>query len=276
MIVAVFGGAAVDSALDGRRDAVRWVAGVGSWAVWGVVMLALAVQSVRSLTIARVGSPLALIASVLTVVGGAPALDVATLAIPALVACAAVFTADVGRQFVQSSSYGDEERLPLRFPVAAGTAAIITWAIWAPAFLLGPLLIAGRSFVAGIVLTAIGIAGLVFVVPRWHRLSRRWLVLVPAGLVVHDPVVLADTLMVRSDQLGGIRLAPADTEAADLTGPASGHAIEVQATETITTVFAFTPQHPTGKAIHMTGFLISPSRPGEALRTAAARGIPVV
>ena len=81
--------------------------------------------------------------------------------------------------------------------------------------------------------------------------------------------------MVRTDQLVGMRLAPADTEAADLTGPASGYAIEVQASETVTTVFAFTPKEPNGRAIHMTGFLISPSRPGEALRTAAARGIPV-
>ena len=42
-----------------------------------------------------------------------------------------------------------------------------------------------------------------------------------------DPVVLADTLMLRSDQIASMRLAPADTAAADLTGPASGHAIEI-------------------------------------------------
>ena len=72
-----------------------------------------------------------------------------------------------------------------------------------------------------------------------------------------------------------LALAPADTEAVDLTGPASGYAIEVATTESVTTVFAFTPKEPNGRAIHMTGFLVSPSRPGEALRTAAARGIPV-
>jgi len=176
---------------------------------------------------------------------------------------------------VQASSYGDEERLPLRFPVAAGSAAVVMWVIWAPALLLGPILIAAKNPIGGGILTLLAAAGIVLLVPKWHRLSRRWLVLVPAGLVVHDPVVLADTLMVRTNQLAGMRLAPADTEAADLTGPASGFAIEVQASETVTTVFAFTPQEPNGRAIHMTGFLISPSRPGEALRTAAARGIPV-
>lgn len=275
VLVAIVGGAAIDGSLADRSDAVQWVAGVGCWTLWGLVMAALAVPAVRSLTIARVGAPLSLVVAVIAAVAGAPALDLALLAVPAVVASAAIFTADFGRAFVQASSYGDEERLPLRFPVAAGSAAVVMWAIWAPALLLGPILIAAKNPIVGGVLTLLAVAGIVLLVPKWHRLSRRWLVLVPAGLVVHDPVVLADTLMVRTDQLVGMRLAPADTEAADLTGPASGFAIEVHASETVTTVFAFTPQEPNGRAIHMTGFLISPSRPGEALRTAAARGIPV-
>jgi hypothetical protein len=275
VLVAVIGGTAVEAAVDGRSEAVRWVAGLGGWVVWGTVMAALAIPAVRSLTMARLLAPLSLVIAAVVAAAGAPALELAQLAIPAVVACAAMFTAPFGRQFVQASSYGDEERLPLRLPVAAGTAAIITWALWAPAVIIGPLLLAARNPVVGGILTVIGVAGLVLLTPRWHRLSRRWLVLVPAGLVVHDPVVLADTLMVRMNQLVGLRLAPADTEAADLTGPASGFAIEVQASETVTTVFAFTPKEPNGRAIHMTGFLISPSRPGEALRTAAARGIPV-
>lgn len=275
VLVAISGGSAVEAAIADRSEAVRWVAGVGSWVLWGTVMAALAIPAVRSLTVTRLLAPLSLVVGVVIAVAGAPALDLVQLVLPAVVACAAMFTARFGRQFVQASSYGDEERLPLRLPVAAGTAAIIAWAVWAPAFVVGPLLLAAGNSVVGGILTVIGVTGLVVVTPRWHRLSRRWLVLVPAGLVVHDPVVLADTLMVRMNQLVGLRLAPADTEAADLTGPASGYAIEVQASETVTTVFAFTPQEPNGRAIHMTGFLISPSRPGEALRTAAARGIPV-
>lgn len=275
VLVAIVGGAAVEGAVTDRSDAVRWAAGIGGWALWAIVMAALAVPAVRSLTAARIIAPLSIVVFAVTAVTGARALDLALLAVPAVVACAAIFTAEFGRAFVQASSYGDEERLPLRFPVGAGSAAVILWVLWAPAVVLGPVLIAAQGFIVGGILTLIAAAGIVFLIPKWHRLARRWLVLVPAGLVVHDPVVLADTLMVRSDQLAGMRLAPADTEAADLTGPASGFAIEVQASETVTTVFAFTPQEPNGRAIHMTGFLISPSRPGEALRTAAARGVPV-
>jgi len=99
--------------------------------------------------------------------------------------------------------------------------------------------------------------------------------LVPGLRVFYDPVVLADTLMVKTDQILGLGLARTETEAADLTGPASGYAVQVDTSETVSTVFAFTPQEPNGRAIHMTGFLIAPSRPGEALRCAAVRGLPI-
>ncbi len=99
--------------------------------------------------------------------------------------------------------------------------------------------------------------------------------LVPAGVVVHDPVVLAETLTLRTAQVRSIHLAPADTGAADLTGPASGFVIEVTTTESVTALLAFTPSEPNGKAIHLRAFLVAPSRPGEALRAARDRGLPV-
>ena len=137
------------------------------------------------------------------------------------------------------------------------------------------MLLAARGWVAGAVLTAVAIGGGVWLGPRWHRLSMRWLVLVPAGVVVHDPVVLAETVTMRTAQVASMRLAPADTQAADLTGPASGYAVEIGLTESITAVFAFTPSEPNGRAIHLRSMLVSPSRPGEALGIAAGRGLPV-
>ncbi|MEM1333278.1 MAG: hypothetical protein AAGG08_07450, partial [Actinomycetota bacterium] len=131
------------------------------------------------------------------------------------------------------------------------------------------------ALAAGIPLAVIAVAGSVLLFPRWHRLSRRWFVLVPAGVVVHDPVVLADTVMVRTAQVARLGLARADTDAADLTGPTSGYAVEVRTTESVTTVFAFTPKEPNGRAIHMTAFLVAPTRPGELLRLAGDRRLPV-
>lgn len=274
VLVAVIGGRALDSAVEDRSPAVRWTTSVGGWAVFAIVAAALLIPAVISLTLSRVGAPLALVAAVGAALAGSPGVDVALLAVPAIVAVAAIFSAEFGRWMVQASAYGDEDRLLLRSPVPVGAAAIVTWLVWAPALVGGPLAIAARNWVLGVPVTALAIVGVVVVGPRWHQMSRRWLVLVPAGLVVHDPVVLADTLMVRANQILGLGLARADTQAADLTGPASGYAVQVDTSETVSTVFAFTPKEPNGTAIHMTGFLVAPSRPGEALRRASERGLP--
>jgi hypothetical protein len=100
-------------------------------------------------------------------------------------------------------------------------------------------------------------------------------VLGPIGVEIHDPLVLAETVMLRRQELAGIRLAPADTEAADLTGPATGHAVEISTHESTTVIHAATPKTPRGTAIHLRSCLVAPSRPGRALRAAAAKRLPV-
>jgi hypothetical protein len=275
LLVAVVGGGAVEQAVEGRSDAVRWTVGIGSWTGWSVIMLALVIASIRTLTVTRVGVPVAAGATIAAGLGGADAVSLLGLGAPVAISIVAVFTAEFGRSFVQASAYGDEERFPLRPPAAVAVAAVITWVVWCACFLAGPLLLAARSWIAGAVVAIAALAGVVLLGPRWHRLALRWLVFVPAGVVLHDPVVLADTLSIRTAQVAGIHLAPSDTEAADLTGPASGYALEVQLAQSITVVFAFTPKEPNGRAIHLTGFLVAPSRPGVALAAAARRGLPV-
>lgn len=275
ILVAVLGGAAVESAVEGRGGTVAWTAAILGWAAWAAVALALALPAVHTLTVVRVGAPVALVVALGSLLWGAGAADVAALAIPAAVTVVAVFAAEFGRAWVQASAYGDEARFPLRVPAAAGAAAVVTWLVWAPAAVSGPVLLADGAWLAGGIGTVVAVAGGLLLGPRWDRLAQRWFVLVPAGIVVRDPVVLADTFPLRTNQLTSIRLAPADTEAADLTGPAAGYAVEISTSETVTAVFAFTPQEPNGRAIHLTAFLVAPSRPGAALRTAAQRGLPV-
>ena len=275
LVTAIAGGTAVEAATNDRSSSVRWVAAIGGWTLWGLVALALAIVSVRSLTAVRLLAPIALVTVVASGIGGATAIQLTLLGMPSFIAVVCVFTADVGRVFVQSTAYGEEDRLLLRPPVAAGAAALVTWLVWGPALVAGPLLLAARSWIAGAVVTAVALGGVIFVGPHWHRLTLRWLVFVPAGLVLHDPTVLADTLMLRTRQVARLRLAPADTTATDLTGPASGYALEITTTESVNTVLAVTPHEPHGEAIHVTAFLVSPSRPGAALLIARERGIPV-
>jgi hypothetical protein len=107
---------------------------------------------------------------------------------------------------------------------------------------------------------------------RCHRLARRFLVLVPAGIVVHDHLVLSDTSMFRKSDIASVGLALDKTEAADLTGKALGNAVEIVLKDFDTVVLAGTPKKPGGTALHVLSVLVSPSRPGRMLTEAARRG----
>jgi hypothetical protein len=204
-------------------------------------------------------------------IGGAEATSAALALGASMVASAAAASAEFGRGSVQASAYGAEDRHVLRAPPAYLAAAVVSWLATTGAMVVaGTLLAAGRPVwggVAGVTGTAMAI----WSAPRWHRLSRRWLVVVPAGLVVHDHLVLAETLMITRAELSGVALARADTSAADLTGPAGGHALEITTHTPVTAILAPTPERPGGRAIHLTAALVAPSRPGRALAAATRR-----
>jgi hypothetical protein len=254
---------------DGAAGAaVRWTIAL----VWGVTLIALVIPSVMSLTLARVITPLAATAAVIfwwttsdTTNGAITSAATATAAI-------IVGTGEFGQRSVQASAYGDEQRFPLRAPSAFLVASVIAWLLTAVAVIVAIGML-GDNNVVSTVVGLVAVALVVLGAPRWHRLSRRWLVLVPAGVVVHDPLVLSETAMWRRHHIAGASLATSDTSAADLTGPASGHLIEVRLSETATVVLTDGRANPRGRAIHLTAGLIAPSRPGAAIAAMRQRGI---
>ena len=98
---------------------------------------------------------------------------------------------------------------------------------------------------------------------------------VPAGVVVHDQLVLADPYMFRTIDVARVGLAASDTEAIDLTGGALGPAVEIDLRELSTMVLAGTPSTRKGTAFHVRAMRVSPTRPGRALTVAAATRLPV-
>jgi hypothetical protein len=273
--VAAVGWPAVSSAVSGRSEPVAIVANVGAVAAWVAGVGAMAIPATIALTAVRVIVPLAPLAGVATLVAGGDTADGIETVIVGLLATLVAMSGELGKLFVQASAYGDEERHPLRPPLGFGAAAVVAWVVWAGAVLSGPLLLAARAWVPGAIVTVVAVVTTVTLPRRWHRLSRRWLVLVPAGLALHDPVVLGETLMLRRSEVARIRLAPVDTEAADLTGPTTGNAIEVAAAVAVTALLAPTRQQPRGRVIHLTAFLTSPTRPGRTLQAAARRRLPI-
>ena len=277
LLVALVGGRAVGAAVDGRSDAVRWVTTIGAWTGWEAGALALAVTAVATLTAVRAVVPLALVAAAATAVFGAGAGDIAALAVPAAVASVLVGAADTGQAYVQASAYGDERRFGLRPPLGYLVPTIVSWVVWAVALVTAPLAWAARSWVLAAVATVVLAAATAVLPRRWHQLSRRWFVAVPAGIVVHDPVVMADTLMVMRARVAGVRLVAGarDPGVLDLSGPTAGIAMVVTLDEMTTAVFAPRRATPRGTAVHVGAFSVTPSRPGSVVRELARRGLPV-
>ncbi len=275
LAVAVVGGAAFGEALATHSRPVQLTGTIGLWAGWGVVAVGMLVPSVRSLTVIRAVVPAG---AVVAVAAGLRADGVASAAMCvalAVVATALVFSGEFGEHLAQASAYGDERRFLLRPPLGFLVPAVVSWCVLCACALVGPLALAAEGWVPGVVLTAAAGALGWFLGRRFHRLSRRWLVLVPAGVVVHDHLVLADTAMFPTADVAGLALALADTQAADLTGPATGHAIEIRLHGMPTIVMAATRDKPGGRALHVGAVLVAPTRPGRALASAATRHLPV-
>jgi hypothetical protein len=271
LVVGVAGSSTLDAALDdhGRRGVVvvQLLAGAG----WITVAAALFFLSVPTLTVVRSLVPLAVPATVAVWIGGGEDTTSAVTLAAALLSVAVAFLPDLGKAFVQASAYGEEDRHLLRPPAGYLAAATLSWLLTAAGIVAGAILLGAERWVVGTAITAVAAVIGAWSVRRWHRLARRWLVIVPAGLVVHDHLVLAETLMLRRTVIAGIGLAPADTRAADLTGPAGGHALEVTTTEPVTAIYAGTPSNPGGTAIHLSACLVAPTRPGRALASAMRR-----
>ena len=137
----------------------------------------------------------------------------------------------------------------------------------------GPLLLAAGQWLAG--LAVVGVAALAGrpVVLRLHQLSRRWLVFVPAGVVVHDPLTLADPVLFPRRMIRSFGPAPIDNPGLDLTGGALGLALELATVEpvVVTPVRGRAPLTEVG----VRSVLVTPTRPGHALHLARRRRFPV-
>ncbi len=258
-------------ALDGRSAAVRTTVAIGAWLMWGIGVVALVVPSPLGLTTLRMVSALTCGVAIVSWVGGAPPTSGAVFVACALLCALLVGGANFGQRCVQASAYGDEQRFLLRPPAAFLPPVALAGLIWVADVITAPLLLAGRTWALGGFAAILAVLLTWLLLPRFDTLSRRWLVFVPAGIVVHDRVVLGETLMVSQADIEGMELALAGTEAADLSGPAAGHAVEIEMRSMIIALLRPTKAAPRGTALHVRSFIVAPTRPGMVLR-AAARG----
>ncbi len=269
-------GPALGGALDGRSSSVQLVASVLAWGVWLAVLVAALVPRASSLTVVRAGVPAALAAAAWAAGPGAPdgmggrAVVAVVVAAVALVASLAPAVSDA---FVNGSAYGTERRFALRCPPLLALLGLGAWVVVAAGVVTGPLLLAAEQWVVGGVVTVVGGAGAALGARALHGLSRRWLVLVPSGVVVHDPVARPDSVMAPRPLITHLAPAPEGSDALDLTLGAPGLALELATSEPLpVTVRRGRRELGTEEA---TRVLVTPTRPAAVLAEAAARRIPV-
>lgn len=231
VLLALVSASSLSDALDGRSVAIRATGYAIAALAWTVGLIALLVPRTTSLTVARIVVPAGLAGAAAAAVAGdhTDLADVATLAIAAL-AVIAVLAPWFTDAWVDGSSYGNERRVALRTPVAFAAVIVpATFAAVVVGAVVGPFLLAAQAWVPGAIALVIGWPAAYAGARALHQLSRRWIVLVPTGMVLHDPLTMPEPqLFPRADiaTLGPAPAPPLDG-AADLTAGAAGLAVQL-------------------------------------------------
>lgn len=260
---------------ESSSSSVSTVAELMLWASWFVGLVALLAPSTLALTILRVIAPASIAAPLLgaTLTGTWSGPIIAGLGIGVLT-CILAFSPPVGDVMVNGSSYGPERRLALRPPAAVLLGPIqLAWLLLFFGLISGPLLIAAGRYFLAVPALLIG-AVLVNQTSRsLHQLSRRWVVFVPAGFVIHDYWVLAESILFRRNQIRALGPSALDVgNFLDLSGNARGLALMVQLDEKVPLALRAKRDIQTFSA-HRLVFV--PTLPGLLLHEARVRGIKI-
>jgi hypothetical protein len=272
-------GPVLGAALDDSSRPMQLSAATLGWATWATVLLATLVPRTVSLTVVRTAVPLAAATAGWAVADvargdGAGASSVVAACWAALLLVAA-FAPTTGEAFVDGSSYGDERRMPLRVPPALLLGPLpLAWCSCVGPPVAAVLLLAAEQWVAGGVAAALTVAAVPSAARALHGLARRWVVLVPAGLVLHDPMSLTEPVLFTRTAITAFGPAPAGSASLDLTRGALGLALQLDL-EAPQPLGLVAGRRAPVETTETTSVLFTPTRPGAVLAAAAERRIAV-
>ena len=276
--LAVAAGSLYADALASADAGFRTAASAGLWVVFAATLAVLVLPGPLALTAARTVVPANLAASVwaLAIVDHRAWLGHGVALAAAVAATVAVLHPAFGDAVTDASSYGAERRFLLRAPgPVLVTLVAPMWLLACAGAAAGPLLLADRRWAAGGAALAVGLPVSALAGRALHRLARRWLVFVPAGLVVHDHLTLSQPVLLTRSEIASVGPAPADatTSTADLTAAALGLALEVRLTGPAKLPLVAGRSRKKEQAV--AALLVSPSLPTRVLAAASDRGIPI-
>jgi hypothetical protein len=201
-------GTAFSDTFSEWSGASRIVATIACWLTWSIGLFGLFAPRPWATTALRVIAPLGVVATIATAWStdaAVAALAIATSVLAAALALSAPVAAAAGNAL----AYGHEQRFPLRIPtpllfgpvpLAIAGAGVGT--------LGGPLLLAAGNSVLGMVVLVFGLPLAGILIRSLHSLSLRWLVLVPAGCTVVDPLTLTEPVLMRREHITHLQRVP--------------------------------------------------------------------
>jgi hypothetical protein len=204
----VTAGPAAAGALDRWSTGPQLVAATLLWSAWVLGVLALLAPRPVGLTLLRVVAPAFVVLAAAAVVAGAASPVSRAGALAAVLVAGVLVTGlpDVSIAAANGVAYGDERRYPLKTPPALFLGPLLVAPlVIAAGISAGPLLIAADRPVAGALALVVGLPLAAVMARALHGLSRRWVVLVPAGLVVVDPLTLPDPVLVLRERIVSLR-----------------------------------------------------------------------
>ncbi|MGH8985807.1 MAG: hypothetical protein ACRDY6_18285, partial [Acidimicrobiia bacterium] len=200
-------GPAAANAFDAWSTGPQLVAAVLLWGAWAIVLLGVLAPRPQGLTALRVVAPVFFALAVVTAVAADPSAVVAAGALVATGIAAGLAVAPaVALAAANGVAYGDERRFPLKTPpiLLLGPLPIAPLVVGV-GLATGPLLIAADRPVFGAITVVVGLPLAAVMARALHGLSRRWVVLVPAGLVLVDPLTLPDPVLFLRERIDSLR-----------------------------------------------------------------------
>jgi hypothetical protein len=267
-------GVALADAIDDWSSEPALVAQLLAWSAWTLGAFVLLAPRPWGFTALRVLAPAALVIAITCAWSsgaGAAALAIVTTAL----AASLVLGGPIAAAAANGAAYGDEQRFPLRAPLAllAGPVPLAALLVAAVATLPALMLAAGNPF--GLLVLLVGAPSALLALRALHGLARRMVVLVPAGVVVVDALTLSEPVLVPRERVARIERvdvlgAPKGTLDLRL-GTAFG-TVALRLREPVT--FLHRRARRAGELVSPTTVLVAPLRPDALLRAASRRRIP--
>ena len=270
----LFCGPALSDSFNDFELLLRTTVSITLWAFWALILLSTLLPTPISLAIVRIGAPAAAALSVWSALetGGSVA-GIIGLTVSAVAASVAI-SASLGDRFSDGASYGDERRFLLRAP---GPVLLLfgplAWLASLAGLTLGPILLLNRNFLFGTLVTLGGLPLSGIASNAIYQLGKRWVVLVPAGILLHDHLSVGDPTLIPRNQIADFSPAKARTDALDLSQNSFGLSLEIRCVTPLSMMLKKGNRKTVNESSAVESFMINPARPNIVLAESHKRGL---